>query len=419
MNTLPAFHGKGHKGEPLARWLQSPTAPAPGMPSEISEWRDIVDAALRTGLAGLVLERAAANTVDIPPSDAMPLRVFAGGVARANLHRSRELERIVGWFNHHRIPVMLLKGAALNLILYDRPDLRPMSDLDLLVRFEDADRARRLLIFSGCRRGASLLRDDFFPRYYYETELYTDADPPVRIDLHARPFRPLRYSRIIADDNFWQDAKTVRIGQAVALVPSIERMFIHLAAHAAFHGCERLIWLYDLVRLNQDAGRSLDWSRIIDLARKWRLHGALHHALEKATELFGPFIPEDAADTLSAYPVDWADRLTLRQAPNDVGSPVFRLLCDLLCTPGMGFRLGYFRALLTPDPDHLASVYPHRHSGWTIVANVWRWLRVPIRMASSLMQRVRRTVLGAHAPYEPTAFSTTTQPPVDAAVPGL
>ncbi len=84
----------------------------------------------------------------------------ATAVAAANLHFQSELTEIVRWFNEADVPVMLLKGAALNLTVYPRPDLRPMSDLDLLVRPGDAERALSLLKGHGCRRGLELVRRD-------------------------------------------------------------------------------------------------------------------------------------------------------------------------------------------------------------------------------------------------------------------
>ncbi|MHC4272614.1 MAG: nucleotidyltransferase family protein, partial [Planctomycetota bacterium] len=97
------------------------------------------------------------------------------------------LERIAKAFNEAGVPLMALKGAALNLTLYRHPQDRPMVDLDLLVKPADSDRARAILEDVGCLRSDIVFREDFFPRYYYEIEYTAGSVDPVLIDLHVRP----------------------------------------------------------------------------------------------------------------------------------------------------------------------------------------------------------------------------------------
>ena len=55
------------------------------------------------------------------------------------------LERIAAAFNDAGVPLMVLKGAALNLTIHEDPGERAMLDLDLLVKPQDSERARGLL----------------------------------------------------------------------------------------------------------------------------------------------------------------------------------------------------------------------------------------------------------------------------------
>ena len=57
----------------------------------------------------------------------------------------RELARILESFSEAGIPVILLKGAALALTVYEDIGLRPMGDLDLLVRPEDLRKAWQIM----------------------------------------------------------------------------------------------------------------------------------------------------------------------------------------------------------------------------------------------------------------------------------
>jgi hypothetical protein len=286
-----------------------------------------------------------------------------------------ELERILHAFNKNGLPVMLLKGAALNLTVYAVAELRPMSDVDLLVQPCDARRALKLLDDLGCRRGVGLIRDDFFPKYHYEVEVIVPSVRPMRIDLHARPLRPLRIARVMPDDALWKDAREVRLGAATALIPRPEYNFIHLAAHAAYHGCSRLIWLYDIKRIVEVFGDTMDWSLVVARCREWRLSLAVRTALAQAAAIFGPVCPAEVLKELARHHASCRDRLALYHAPRDGGSPIGHVVCNLLCAPGIRFRLGYLIALLLPGRDHLAGLYKRRHPGWTICAHIWRFTR--------------------------------------------
>ncbi|MCH7841037.1 MAG: nucleotidyltransferase family protein [Planctomycetes bacterium] len=126
--------------------------------------------------------------------------------ALRNIRMMHLLERIAARFHEAGVPLMVLKGAALNLAIYDEPSDRPMDDIDLLVRPRDHDRAAVLLEQLGCLRGGHLVRDDFFPRFHYESDHTAGTIDPVKIDLHVRPLRPLRYSRLNPDEALWRDA---------------------------------------------------------------------------------------------------------------------------------------------------------------------------------------------------------------------
>lgn len=371
----PAYDTAPSRFAGIAAWLRDAPLPPDSIQSCDDEWRAFAGQVCRHGLAGLVLAHGESRETAIPSWVRAILRDSSARVAAENLYRMHELERVLLAFNENDLLVMLLKGAALQLTVYPDADLRPMSDVDLLVQPCDARRALKLLDDLGCRRGTSLIRDDFFPKYHYEVEVIVPSVRPMRIDLHARPLRPLRLTRIIPDNAIWNGACEVRLGTATALIPRPEYNFIHLAAHAAYHGCSRLIWLYDIKRVVEVFGDKMDWDLVVARCREWRLSLAVRNALAQAAATFGPVCPAAILEELSRHHASWCDRLALYHAPRDGGSPIGHVVCNLFCTPGLGFRLGYLTALLLPSRDHLAGLYKRRHSGWLHCAHVWRIAR--------------------------------------------
>ncbi len=291
-----------------------------------------------------------------------------------NLRMMQVLERIAGKFSEARVPLLALKGAALNLTLYDRPDARPMADLDLMIRPRDAERASAILEGMGGLRGEPLVREDFFPRFHYEFEYVVGSIYPVRIDLHVRPFRPLRYARLVPRDAFWDTAETVAVGRATVLIPSTEDMLIHLAGHAAVHGCPGGKWLEDIDRWSRCYGERIDWERFLGRVQGWGLVLPVRTALARVEREYGSVCPAGVARRLSEFRVGWANRLTLWQAPRDAGHPAAHVTVNVLCAPGWRFKLAYLAAILMPGKAHMADWYAGRHLGWLPCAHVLRWL---------------------------------------------
>jgi hypothetical protein len=289
-----------------------------------------------------------------------------------------------------------LKGAALNLALYEQPDERTMLDLDLMVRTGDIERARPLLEQAGCLRSDIVFREDFFPRYYYEIEYTAGTVDPVLIDLHVRPFRLLRYSRFMPDDALWKSAEAVSTGGAEVLVPSAEDMLIHLAGHSAIHDNCRLVWLADIKRWVETRRGAIDWPKFLDRVAAWHLALPVRSALAAAEEELGRFCPAPVRRALAQMPDNWRDRVALWHAPKDGEHLTRSFLVNLLTTPGARFKLGYVRDVLVPDRAYMDEWQDRHACHRTKWAHVRRCLapivrRLPRPGASCRAIEVRRS----------------------------
>jgi hypothetical protein len=289
--------------------------------------------------------------------------------------------------NEAAIPFLLLKGAALNLSTYDRPELRPMTDIDILIRPTDVSAADQLLRSAGCRSSRPLVRRDFFPRYYYEREYQVPGLPPCRLEVHAHLFRPLRYMKTVPANGMWDVPMQAKLDGVDVLFPSNENMVIHLAAHSTIHGNTRLLWLYDIFRFVRAHADRIDWKRVQEKATAWSLSLAVRRALSQTAELFDDQKLRDRVAGFS-HQGKWRDRLVLAQAPRDSAHPLAHVAVNVLTAPDVRFRTGYLWAMMFPDRDHMGGVYPWRHPGWPVCAHAWRFARLLVR---PLLRRVTRS----------------------------
>jgi hypothetical protein len=348
-------------------------------PATDEQWRELVNLSVRGGTAGLLLEALDRRGWSSPGIVRATLRGAFQVTAAENARHRRALEGVAEAFSRGNVPLMLLKGTALNELLYDRPGLRPMADADLLIRPPDALRAGRLLEAMGYERGPGHVRDDFFPRFYYETHYVPRTGGPFFIDLHVRPWRPLRYQQTVPPEALWAGCRIIPFGRTSVRVPGAEGMFLHLAVHLACHGSSRLLWMVDLQRFIHSAGPRFDWDLLCDMARRWKLSRALLHGMEAVGKTLGQVWPAAVVEALRADGCGWKDRLALAQAPHDASHSIRHVLVDLLCTRGWRFRSSYLGAMLLPGRDHMGQFYRRRHPGWLPTAHVLRWWRATLR----------------------------------------
>jgi len=336
-------------------------------------WEFVSAHGWQTRVGGILLHHLRRHEIDLPDSAARQLEAYRDHVLAANAYRVNRVEPVLARLQAEGIPFLVLKGAALNAVLYPEPGMRPMVDVDVLIRPDDAARAHAALTATGCTPGPDLVRDDFFPRYHYEREYLTSHPPPVKIDLHVRPFRPLRYARTVPDDALWDSPSTARFGDLDVWIPNAENMLIHLAVHAACHGLRELRWQYDIKCWIDRCGGDIDWERISDKCHQWRLTWPFRRALESVSELFDPLDPRIArALACARKSIGVFDRLALWQAPYGEARPVRDVLMNVLCTPGARLRLGYLRAVCLPGSGHLGQIYRRRHLGWRAAAHAVR-----------------------------------------------
>ncbi len=350
----------------------------------------LIRRACDSGLAGLVLDAARREGWRLPGAHEKRLERHARRIRQANLHLLDRLVSIATALNERGIEPLLLKGAALNLTLYPRLDLRPMGDLDLLIRPGEIDPAVGAFEELGYQRGPGLVRRDYFPRYHYEIEFNGPELSPVRVDLHVRPFRPLRYSQTVAESFLWGSSRAFLFQGTRVRVAAVEEQLIQLAVHSACHGHERLIWLYDICRLILERPGRLDWDAIVALCREYRLVLPVRETLERMESLWSPLCPDRIRGALAAEPVGWRDRWCLRQTPHDSARPLRHVAVNLLCTQGVRFRLGYLAAMLVPDAEHLGQRYGRRHRGWVPAAHAQRMLRVAVQPARRVVRALNR-----------------------------
>jgi len=196
-----------------------------------------------------------------------------------NLYLMKVFEGVSSHLNQESIAHLRIKGLDLIRDFYADPSLRPISDIDILVKptqFGEAIKTLRNFGFNLARSGQRL------PGVWPATNLIRDdGAKPVWIDLHYC-LGPAVGDRVKSTLAMFRE-----VSADEPLPP--EYRAVVLAAHHQNHFMEMpIIAYYELLHLisasNQDT--------VLKLARRWQVADALHSALNRATWIFGAPSPQ-------------------------------------------------------------------------------------------------------------------------------
>jgi len=249
---------------------------------------------------------------------------------------------VVGALTTEQIPVLVLKGAYLGTFVYRNPALRPMSDLDLLVRDEHFEQARRLLNILGFGIGAEPLEGEY--RILQPALAHVRSGMlPCAVDLHRALFS-MDYYRL-PSSLVWQEAVDGELHGQPVLFLSNELNFIHMGIHTLTHIDLIRDWL-DLVLFLRRIG--LDWDKLASLAEPLGVLRPLHWVFHILKQDWGVEPPKSFADTLAAYvPARMEDRVIIHKFRY-----LWRFVARLRFLPSWGVRLRYLRLKLFPMAPH-------------------------------------------------------------------
>lgn len=234
----------------------------------------------------------------IPDEVAASLRRHASVSHFRLLHLDQRLNEAVDVLQAAKIPVLLLKGAALGRTVYSSPVQRPMIDLDLLIRPEHAEGAVEVLAGARWRQNDMDRGKSFYRDHHHEAPL-DDADGTgFTLELHTRPVRHADRFGLPAE-RVWAAAREVRVEDRSFLVPSTPHQLLHLAVHFAWsHVMASSAWrTFRDVATICDA-ETVDWDHTVRLAAGSAAASCCYWTFRFANRLSAADIPDEVIAAL-------------------------------------------------------------------------------------------------------------------------
>lgn len=233
----------------------------------IDDWEDLVARAEAQGIGPLVYVHTQTAGIDVPPAARLSLQGLYLRHRHADGVRTQALGEILRTCRAQNIPVLTLKGAALAHLVYPQPGLRPMRDLDLLVRPSDLARAHCVLEQLGFAEPPYRLPDD---HHHLTAMSRTSEGLSISVELHHALLSDPRRGEPAQFDDLIDAALAFDLpalgGSVAARTLGREDMLWHVYRHGFGASLSyepfRLIWSADMVSLVEAWVDEIDWALV-------------------------------------------------------------------------------------------------------------------------------------------------------------
>jgi hypothetical protein len=263
--------------------------------SEGINWGHLIEISRRHGMIPLLYHNL--NTIcpeSVPENILQQLRDFFQVNAQRNLFYTHELIKLLHFIGTHNITAVPFKGPVLAASAYGNLAWRSFGDLDIWVHKRDVPKISDLLISQGYQ-----LHED----HGFENDFHHPLSG-ISIDLH-HALAPRLFSFSIDFDEVRSRLKPFKLAGATISQLSPEDLLLVLCV---LWGRDCYLWrmrLTQLCDINEllRAYPELNWSQVLEQARKLRGERLLLIALASASNLLETSLPDAVHHKLQADPI--------------------------------------------------------------------------------------------------------------------
>jgi len=247
-------------------------------------WPRVYATALEHGVAPLVylnLRQCPTSALNLPHETATQLKQRAQENAVFKQRLAEQICRGLAFFHEMGIDAMLIKGAALDALVYDNPWYTTPQDIDLVIRTHRAELSD----------GAQQEVVQFFHGSGIEFDYFEHHDVVMNGVL------PVDFHRI------WADASRIEFQGQAAWVMSPEDLLISLCINSCRKRFFRLKSLCDIAETAGKYSDRLNWPGLIRKARAYGCTGIVFAALWVTQMTVGCRLPDALLDGLNLNPI--------------------------------------------------------------------------------------------------------------------
>ncbi|NOZ63719.1 MAG: nucleotidyltransferase family protein [Caldiserica bacterium] len=259
------------------------------------DWEYIYQNAFQHRISGIVYNRIKATPSllhSIPP---LYLGKFAGGKRKIVQHNQALLQEFLSL--HHglqknQVEIIPIKGMPLLKDIFHDLSLRPLSDIDILIREEDYPRVKSFLLHSGYSLLLENRKESYWRKHQCHVKFFRQINSrKILLEVHWTFLPPRPHP--VSLSSLWQRLQVTHWEGEKILIPSAEDIFMLTFAHIYLHlRYIPLRIIHDFSWLTLNFKDTYDWEYIWRETMKNRLENILYFSGLLAQELLSiPYFP--------------------------------------------------------------------------------------------------------------------------------
>lgn len=272
-----------------------------------------------------------------------------------------DLRRVLESFNKTGVPVIALKGAALAEKVYNNIALRPMSDIDLLVKKEDLlclDEQLKILGYWPSDRAVNDI--DFTSTYLTTLDYRSSSKNSIPLHIHWHFVNSTipsdSYIKNIKMEKIWQEAAKTKIAGVETLVMAPHHLLIHLSEHAlrVTHSLSKLCFLCDIHEAVRFYKERLAWDKLIEDSLEFNLNRMAYLSLYFASEFLATQIPEEVLLRLRPARFSLGERVFMNYVSNNKHFAGISYFVHFSMNKGLQKKMKFIGRTFFPPPQIMA-----------------------------------------------------------------
>ena len=215
---------------------------------------------------------------------------------RDNVNRhvilSNELLKLLSGIRQSGVDVITLKGNVLAEQLYVNPEVRSITDIDLLVHEEDLPQIETFILEAGYT--PSTTKDDIehpFHHVFFKQDQF-----PIMLEVHWN-LDDLRITNMSLPD-IWARTSDQEYQNTKVRVISTEDSLIYLSGNLLRDNGQQLKYLSDISALLRNNRSKFNWEYVIRSVNSLGIKNLIYYALKWAQELCNAPVPDSSIQAL-------------------------------------------------------------------------------------------------------------------------
>ena len=328
------------------------------------DWECFLRKARENGIAAVVYSRLNEIKKDCPHIPSFIFKklkkvYYLNAIQNSLIYE--ELGKVLKIFSNAGLQVIVLKGAVLAEKIYGNLALRPMTDVDLLVKKEDLFCLNEQMKILGYRPSDISVEDIDFSSTYLTTLDYRSLSPnspSFHIHWHFvnSTIPNESYTKNIKMEDIWRDAEKTKIADVETMVMAPHHLLIHLAEHAlrVTHSLSKLSFFCDIDEVVNYYQERFDWERLIKESLKFNLSQMVYMSLYFTVKFLEAKIPENVLLKLKPERLNLGEKIFMNFVSKNNRFPGLSYMVHLSMNSGLYKKTNFLGKTLFPPPQIIA-----------------------------------------------------------------